>query len=155
MVSLLKKYKILIAVGTIILIGVVSFLVLRSKQKPGEVAVPVVEEKVEEISVQDLGLTLEARADKKAVKFEITNIRDIASIDYELSYLAKGDIPRGVIGHLDVKAGDKKIVSNFLDLGTCSRSVCKYDEGVTSVSLLVKINKTDGKVLQAQKELPL
>lgn len=153
--KILKNSKILIIAGIIVLVGVIGFLVWKNKQKSIEVTAPVIEEKVEEISAQDLGLTLEARADKKAVKFEITNIKDIASIDYELSYLAKGDIPRGVIGHIDVKSGDKKIVSNFLDLGTCSRSVCKYDEGVTSVSLLVKINKTDGKVLQAQKELSL
>lgn len=153
--NIFKNYKFLIVgiLGVLIIGG--GFLVLKSKQKPVEVAPPVVEEKVEEISSQDLGLTLVARADKKAVKFEITNVKDITSVDYELSYLAKGDIPRGVIGHIDVKSGDKKIVSNFLDLGTCSRSVCKYDEGVTSVSLLVKINKTDGKVLQAQKELEL
>lgn len=153
--NILKKYKFLALAVLIVLIIGGGFLVWKSKQKPVEVTAPVVEEKVEEISSQDLGLTLQARPDKKAVKFEITNIKDIASVDYELSYLAKGDIPRGVIGHLDVKSADKKIVSNFLDLGTCSRSVCKYDEGVTSVNLLVKINKTDGKVLQAQKELPL
>lgn len=128
---------------------------LRSRGVEEKAELPAVEEEVEEVSSESLGLTLSARGDKKAVKFEMTNIRDIASIDYELSYLAKGDIPRGVIGHIDVNPAEKKIASDFLDLGSCSRSVCKYDEGVTSVKLVVKITKTDGKMLQAKKELAL
>lgn len=145
--------------GAIVLIlvgvfgGVVLFKGKGQEEKPPEQ--PVVEEKIEEISADELRLILTARTDKKAIKFEISNIKNIASVDYELSYLAKGDIPRGVIGHIEVKPTDKKITTDYLDLGTCSRNVCRYDEGVTAVKLILKITKKDGQILHAEKELNL
>lgn len=148
--------NILIAGGVIIVGGLlVGFLLTQGKREEKVAVAPQVEEEIGSISTQDLGLTLVARSDKRAVKFEITKITGIASIDYELSYLAKGDIPRGVIGQIDVKATDKKIASDYLDLGSCSRNVCKYDEGVSSVTLILKITTKDGKILQAEKELKL
>lgn len=107
------------------------------------------------ISPDDLGLTFVARNDKRAVKFTITEIKGIQSVDYEISYLAKGDIPRGAIGHIEVKPGDKRIETNYIDLGTCSSGRCKYDEGVTSVKLILKIVKTDGKSYSSEKSLDL
>lgn len=149
--------KIIIGIAILAVIGGGAYFATSNKSSKTEqvTSLQQVEEKVETISAQELGLTLVARSDKKAVKFEIANIKNISSIDYELSYLAKGDIPRGVIGHLEVKSTDKKIASDYLDLGSCSRSVCKYDEGVTSVALILKITTKDGKILQAEKELEL
>lgn len=149
--------KIIIGIVIVAVIGGGVYFVSSGKSSKTEQATSsqTVEEKVETVSAQDLGLTLVARSDKKAVKLEITKITGIASIDYELSYLAKGDLPRGVIGHLEVKSTDKKIASDYLDLGSCSRSVCKYDEGVSSVTLVLKITTKDGKILQAEKELEL
>ena len=103
----------------------------------------------ETISAEELGLRLIPRSDKRAVTMEMTNLTGIQTVEYELSYLAKGDIPRGVIGTIEVKSSDKKISRELL-LGTCSRNVCKYDEGVQAVTLLVKITKIDGKILQAE-----
>lgn len=152
-----KKIVLLILIIILIVGGLIGgFSLLKGRGGKETIQqLPPVEEKIESVSAEDLGLTLTARPDKKAVKFEITNPKGIASLDYDLSYLAKGEIPRGVIGHIDIKPQDKKIVSNYLDLGSCSRNVCKYDEGVTSVKLILKISKTDGKVLQAEKELEL
>lgn len=151
-----NKNLLLIAIVVIAVLLVGGWFVAR--QRGGQEGTPeelFVDESIEEISAEELGLTLSARADKKAVKFEITNTKDISAVDYELSYLAKGDIPRGVIGSITVVPGEKKIISDYLDLGSCSASVCKYDEGVTFVKLIVKITKTDGKLLQASKELEL
>lgn len=151
-----KKVLIIGAIIVAVAGSGIWFISTNKQEKNKEVSQSsIVEEKIEEISTEELGLTLTARADRKAVKFEITNTRNIASIDYELSYLAKGDIPRGVIGHIETKTTDRKITSDWLDLGSCSRNVCKYDEGVTSVSLILKITTKDDKTLQAQKELEL
>lgn len=152
----MNRNLLLVSIVVLIIAGIVGgYSLFKGKGEEKVTQQPVVEEKIEEISASDIGLTLTARSDKKAVKFEITNIKDISSLDYELSYLAKGDIPRGVIGHIDVKPTDKKIISDYLDLGSCSRSVCKYDEGVTTVKLIVKITRTDGKILHSEKESPL
>ena len=139
-----------IAVVVLILIGGVLWWVNSGRIETQEEVTPTVEKEVyETISPEELGLTLKARSDKKAVIMEVTRLDGITMIDYELSYLAKGDIPRGVIGSIQVKSSDKKISRELL-LGTCSRNVCKYDEGVTSVKLIAKVTKTDGKIFQSE-----
>lgn len=124
----------------------------RSVEREELLEAPAVKETIESIDPSELGLTLTARSDKRAVNLQITQLSGIKSIEYELSYLTKGDIPRGVIGSIEVKTSDKKITRELL-LGTCSRNVCKYDEGVKSVTLVAKITKTDGKILQAESKL--
>lgn len=103
----------------------------------------------------DLGVKLTLRSDKRAVKFEITNIKDITSVDYEVTYLAQGTIPRGMIGTIEAQPGDKKIETKYLDLGSCSSGKCKYDEGVTSIKLVLKISKSDGNTYSSEKSLDL
>lgn len=122
--------------------------VSQEEDQQEEVVVPT-------ISPDDLGLTFQARNDKRAVKFTIAEIKGIQAVDYEISYLAKGDIPRGAIGHIEVKPGDKRIETNYIDLGTCSSGRCKYDEGVREVKLILKIVKTDGKSYSSEKSLDL
>ncbi len=140
----------------ILLLGGSYYFLSVNKQQPVSEETPVVEETViEVITPQELGLTFTARSDKKAVKFTITNIKDIQSVDYEISYIAKGDIPRGAIGHIEVKPKDKEIETNYIDLGTCSSGKCKYDEGVTSVKLILKIAKSDNKTYSSEKALDL
>lgn len=156
----MEKKKIIIAGGVVLLIVVlVSGYYLFSAKAP-QVSEEVTgeEDQQEEvviptISPNDLGLTFVARTDKKAVKFTITKIIGIESIDYEISYLANGDIPRGAIGRIEVKPKDQKIETNYIDLGTCSSGRCKYDEGVESVKLLLKIVKRDGNSYSAEQSL--
>lgn len=152
--NIFKNTKLLIGVVLVALVLLGGWFI--ASKRGGEKAIEqvAVEENIETISSEELGLTLSVRQNGRAVRFEITNTEGIDSLDYELSYFAKGDIPRGVIGHTDVTPG-KKVVSDDLVLGTCSASVCKYDEGVKTVKLVLRINKTDGKILQAEKELEL
>lgn len=105
------------------------------------------------LTPQQIGLAFIARSDKRAVKFSLTEVSDITSIDYEISYTAKGDIPRGAIGHIDIKPTDGKTETNYIDLGTCSSGKCKYDEGVESVKLFLKIAKNDGKNYSVEDSL--
>ncbi len=120
----------------------------QSQQQEEQTVVPT-------IAPNDLGLSFVARTDGKAVKFSVKNPAGIQSIDYEISYLAAGDIPRGVIGHIDVKSSDNIVSTNYIDLGTCSSGVCKYDQGVTSVKLVLKIVKDDGKNYSTEQTLSL
>lgn len=114
-----------------------------------------VQEIIPTIDPVDLGVKLSLRSDKRAVKFEIANIKDITSVDYEVTYLAQGTIPRGMIGTIEVQPGDKKIETKYLDLGSCSSGKCKYDEGVTSIKLVLKISKSDGNTYSSEKSLDL
>lgn len=152
--------KIIIILVILILLSLVGggyyFFAAEQESKPKIVEPPQVQEEViPTANPEDLGFKLTARSDKKAVKFEVLNIKDILSVDYELSYLAQGNIPRGAIGHVEVKPDDVKISTSYIDLGSCSSGKCKYDEGVTSVKMILKINKKDGKVYSSEKSLEL
>jgi hypothetical protein len=115
----------------------------------------IIEDTIPTLSPSEIGLTLTARSDNKAVKFAIAKPEGITSVDYEISYMAEGDIPRGAIGKVDAVTGNSEIESKFIDLGSCSSGKCKYDSGVTSVTFTLKITKSDGKVYQVQKSLSL
>ncbi|MDO8639854.1 MAG: hypothetical protein Q7R53_02915 [bacterium] len=154
----MKNKNIFIGISVLFLIILVvgGYYVLSAQKKPASIEPEVTQQEViPTIMPDELGLILMARSDKKAIKFEITNISGITSVDYEINYLAKGSIPRGAIGHVEVKSDQNKISTNYIELGSCSSGKCKYDEGVTSVKLLLKITKSDGKVFQAEKSLEL
>jgi len=84
-------------------------------------------------------ITLKPRADGHEIKMEAQNFGDFQTLEYQLSYLAK-DIPRGVIGQIDLKDKNNQISRDLL-LGSCSKNVCKYDDGVSEGTLMVKLKK--------------
>lgn len=148
-----KKLVTFLAVGLVILIGG-AFLVLSSSKRaePPQEQVPV-EEQITVIKPEDIGLVLSATSDNRKVILEVANTKDITGLDYELSYTSKGDIPRGVIGHIDIKQAGKS-VKQEITLGTCS-DVCHYDEDVSDIKLILKVAKTDGTTSQVEKSLEL
>ncbi len=153
-----------------IILGIVFFLILivggyllfgnKSQQEPVEENQSL-EEEVITLKPEDIGLKIMASANKKQVKFIIDKLNGIRSIEYELSYEAdavSGDeqrISRGIAGEDVIKPGMKKYESKFLDLGSCSSGTCRYDTGVESVNLLLKLTKDDGKVYQVEDSLSL
>lgn len=156
----MKRDKLIIIAGGVLLIFLIigGYYFFLAKKPYPQVSTPVpeqAEEVISTISPNDLGLTFVARNDGKAVKFEITNAKDIEMVDYEISYLTEGEIPRGVIGNITKKEGEETIAIDYEVLGSCSSGKCKYDTGVNSVKLVLKITKTDGKVYQAEKTLEL
>ncbi|MDO8621235.1 MAG: hypothetical protein Q7R31_03055 [Candidatus Levybacteria bacterium] len=110
----------------------------------------VSEQAIPTLTPSDLGLSLTANSNTTKVTMVLTKTSDVSTIDYELSYTAKGDIPRGIIGQVIVKPG--KSVSQEITLGTCS-DVCHYDQDVTGINLVLKITKTNGKTYQVEKSL--
>jgi hypothetical protein len=108
-----------------------------------QVAVPT-------IKPEDIGLTLTNIATGKftdhGVELRITKLDAITSIDYELAYVSKGSIPRGAIGHVDVKPTDT-VISQQLPFGTCS-DVCHFDSDISNVKITLKITKSDGTTYQ-------
>ena len=95
---------------------------------PTEIPIPT-------ILPDELGVSLTEGTLGKTVILTVKNTEGISAIEYELSYSAKDDIPRGAIGSLDLK---KKPATKEITLGTCS-DVCHYDEDVSNVKIVLKI----------------
>lgn len=150
----MQKNKLLLIGGIVLVLilfgGGLYFLSAKKTTKEAPVQ-EVKEEVIPTIEPSDIGLTLTPRADKNAIILEITKTEDLSGVDYELSYTAKGDIPRGAIGHIDIK--DSKAKREIL-FGTCS-DTCHYDEDVSNVKVVVKVTKKDGKVVQTQQAVEL
>lgn len=147
-----KNLIIYLAIGLVLLVGG-TFLVLSNKKAEPVVEQAPLEEQVSIIKPEEIGLTLTASSDNRKVILEVANTQGLAGLDYELSYTSKGDIPRGVIGHIDIKE-EGKSVRQEITLGTCS-DVCHYDENVSDVKLILKVSKTDGTTSQTEKSLEL
>lgn len=109
---------------------------------PTEIPIPT-------IIPEELGLSLTEGKPGKTVILTVKNTEGISAIEYELSYSAKDDIPRGAIGSLDLK---KKPATKEITLGTCS-DVCHYDEDVSNVKIVLKITKDDGSVYSSTASL--
>ena len=125
----------------LILILVLGFVVVsRSKDEPVQ---EVKKEKVSSVfSIDELSederpvIILSSRPDGKELTLKIENIKKrMKTIEYELIYLTE-DVQRGVIGTIELQEGEDSVSRDLL-LGTCSRGVCRYDEGVTGGTLTV------------------
>ena len=148
-----KKLVTFLIVGLFILIGGGLLVMSGSKKAEPVVEQAPVEEQISTIKPEDIGLSLTASNDGRKVILEVKNTKGLAGLDYELSYTSKGDIPRGVIGHIDIKVEGKPVKQEII-LGTCS-DVCHYDEDVSDIKLILKVAKTDGTVSQVSKSLEL
>ena len=146
----MKNNRNLIIVGVIFLILMIGGGIFLATKKSPKSTIPVVQsEEILTLSPEDIGLSLTMGSDGKRVIMEITNTEGLTSIEYQLSYASKGDIPRGVIGTIDVKGS---IIKKEIILGTCS-DVCHYDQDVSNIKIIIKVTKTDGKVYQVEKSL--
>ncbi len=162
-----RNGKIMAALVAVLLV-VSGYLLFAGKPKVAEEPVAQ-DQSLKSISAEELGLTMEASPDKTKFKFVVAKIGDIKTIDYDIVYEAdlplseqvEGSEPRtqrqigGQITEDEIKKGNGKYESKWIDLGSCSRNVCKYDQGVTSIEMVLKIVKSDGKIYQAEKTLEL
>ncbi|HEX8932068.1 MAG TPA: hypothetical protein VF810_02860 [Patescibacteria group bacterium] len=120
---------------------------------------------VTKLSPEQIGLTIMANDTKKGVKFTIGNLEGIKSIEYQITYEAdstaqersdggEARVQRGITGEANITSSSS-YESPWLDLGSCSKNVCRYDTGVSSVQLTLKIVKNDNKTYEVQKTLDL
>ena len=148
-----KKLTTIVVVGLVVLVGI-GFLVMSSNERTEPVVQQApIEEQVVTIKPEDIGLSLTASNDGRKVILEVKNTKGLSGLDYELSYTSKGDVPRGVIGHIDIKQEGKPVKQEII-LGTCS-DVCHYDEDVSAVKLILKVAKIDNTTAQVEKSLEL
>jgi hypothetical protein len=146
-----KSLIIFSAIGLIALI-IIGVFVFSGKKSATPVVQTPPEEVVSTMKPEEIGLTLSASADHKKVILEVAKTVGISKLNYDLTYVKKGDIPVGVMGEPKVTEG--QAVKQEIVLGTCS-DVCHYDEDVSNIKLTLKVTKTDGTVSQVEKALEL
>lgn len=165
--KLFKNKVVLIVIGVVAAIAVLAggYFFLASRNATDEDTGFIEEQIVEKISAEEIGLTMEAKSDKKAVKFLIEKADGIESIEYQVTYEADSTaaekseggeprVQRGITGEARIDGGST-FESEWLDLGSCSKNVCRYDTGVSEVMLTLKIVKSDGKVYEVEQTLEL
>ncbi|HSX09812.1 MAG TPA: hypothetical protein VLF93_06680 [Candidatus Saccharimonadales bacterium] len=119
---------------------------------------------VQTLSPSAIGLKMEASPDDKKVRFTISQASDIKEIEYELVYEANSTaqeksegaearVQRGITGQENIKSGSSSYQSNWLILGSQSANVVRYDTGVKSVNITLKITKANNKIYQVQDTL--
>jgi len=141
------KKTTVIALVVFLALGIIGGIVLAAfknkKNSSSEKPMPTPQQIMEELPAEELPLVwLTPSANKHEVVLEIKNIKNATSLEYELTYLSK-EIPRGVVGTINLKEGEASITRKIL-LGTCSRNVCKYDEGVTGGTLTLRLRGPEG-----------
>ncbi len=167
--KMLKNKSVVIALVVVVLViigaGGYFFIVGSSNSKSAQ-QIPVDDNMVQTLSPSAIGLKLEASPDKKKVRFTIAQASDIKEIEYELIYDAdstaaeksegsQARVQRGITGQESVSSGASTYQSNWLILGSQSANIVRYDMGVKSVSITLKITKTNSKVYQVQDKLNL
>jgi len=144
-----KKMFIVLSIVSILLIGGVILKVKSSQQKKTaeEVKKEEVLPKNEVIPTVDSTVLVNLTSkDKKEAVLTIENIPNgTSTIEYELSYLASGNLPKGVMGEIEVENRSK--IERKITLGTCSLGSCVYDKGVTSIKVNLKFNGEYGSKL--------
>jgi hypothetical protein len=164
---MLKNKNIQIALGVVLLVivGLGGFFLFANRG--GEAPVEEASETlVKTIKPEEIGLKMEATPDGKKVKFSIAKADGIESIEYELTYEADSTaqeqseggeprVQRGITGEADIESGASSFESEELDLGSCSRNVCRYDTGVSSVDMTLKLTKSDGNIYNVESSLEL
>lgn len=144
----------------VFLVGGVMVLSKKSDVKPQ--VVPDEQSKVKNIKAEDIGLSLKPRVDSKAVILTISKLNGILSVEYEVSYDAEVTeggqtqvVPRGVTNSpIEVKSSDREI-KREVELGTCSRNVCKYDNVKSEVKFVIKVNYKNGDTGSVEKSIAL
>lgn len=149
----------LVGIAAVILVlGVASYMFVaqgggNNADEEGE------EEIIDAVTMQasDIGLTLEAGTNNQEVIMTIDDTSKFDSFEYELNYKAvEGgqEVDRGAIGSGEVMPGESSITRE-ITIGTCSSGTCKYDKGVTAVTLVLRLNLKDGQTGMITEELSL
>jgi len=137
-----KLTIILIIVAVILIIGGIFLIRGRNKNQTAEENQQEQKKTLETPLVDRPYVVLIPRADGREFTMEISRIKNAKTIEYELVYESQG-LSRGVIGSIELSSGETE-VSRKLLLGSCSKDVCKYDEGVEQGSLTLRFRGEEG-----------
>ncbi len=158
-------FVVILVVVLLVIVGAGGyyFIAGSNSQKTAD-NLPVDDNVIQTLSPSAIGLKLEASPDDKKVRFVISKASSISSIEYELIYTANSTaeeksegaqarVQRGITGDQTVNSGTSTYQSSWLILGSQSANVVRYDTGVKSVSITLKVTETNNKVYQVQDSL--
>lgn len=155
-----QKKMLLIAaiIFVILLLGGGAFFVLSQKHTATQTASndQMQTQTMPTLAPAAIGMSLAVTRGGKSITMTVNKITDITSMDYEVTYTANNtnnEVPRGVIGHIDIKPGDTEKNQEVV-LGTCS-DVCHYDKVVSPVKFSLKVTKSDGKIYEVDQSISL
>lgn len=147
----MKKYLKFIVPGLLIII-ILSWLFWPSKKTAAPTATTKKMEEINKIAVKDRPfVTLAPREDGKEVTLTIDRVKNATKVEYEMEYQAESLI-QGVFGTIDLEKDNLPVVKKGL-FGTCSKNVCRYDEGVSGGSLVLRLE--GGKIAVLKTEFNL
>lgn len=140
----MKKNLTIILIVIAILLVVGGIFLIRGKKKTETASE---KQKTQQETVLETPLeerpfvSLTPRTDGKEFTLDISRIKEAKTIEYELVYESQG-LSRGVIGSVELNGETE--VSRKLLLGSCSKDVCKYDEGVEQGTLTLRFRGSGG-----------
>lgn len=140
----MKKNRaiLMVVILGLLVLGAIFFVFNQKSKNSSVLPTPTPEETLSEIPLEERPyVSLTPRADGKELTLEISLLKNVQTIEYELTYLSN-DLSRGVIGSIDLT--NEEEISRKITLGSCSRDVCKYDENVTSGNLLLRFRGPAG-----------
>ncbi len=165
----MNNQKLFIGFGILLVVLLLGggLFIMSSGKKSSQSPTPSAEQfMIEKLSPEDIGLELIPKTlpnDGKQIKVIVSKVADIKHLAYEITYEAdipKSELPPGEtegrvergVGNDDVSinSSDKKYESKFLDFGSESKGVVRYDTGVTEAKIVMKVTKRDGKVYQVE-----
>jgi hypothetical protein len=162
-----KKILLVVLAAVVLLLGAGGYMLFANKSSVPTGPEEQIEE-FEEISPEELGLSITVKPDKKYVKFAMTNVSDITHVEWEFLYdadIPAAEIPEGesggkvtqqVIGEAEIEDDADSFESEYRELGSCSTGgKCRFDTGVEKIDLIVKITKKDGKMYQSKTSTSL
>jgi hypothetical protein len=162
-----KKLATIIGIAIIILVagGALVFSLQRSAATVEKVAPQ--EQAIGTLTPGDLGLQLKLSDNNHKVKVLVQKVSDIKALEYDITYdadipaseLAPGEqgvkVERGFNDEAKISVNQTKYESKDFDLGSCSRNVCRYDTGVDSVNIVMKVTKRTGKIYQVKDSIKI
>jgi len=154
-----KQIISIVAVVLVVLAAVGGFIFFKSKNKTGAASpTPTPVPQIINVPIEERPfITLTPRDDGKSITMTINRYGAAKKVEYELAYDSMG-IPRGVIG--DTNLSGSEFFKELL-LGTCSRNVCRYDEGISKGEITLTFREdagvkkfvSDFNLLQSDKQL--
>lgn len=166
--NFLKKNKVLVIVVSLLLLaGAVTVFLLGNgtSSTSTDDSGSILEKPVKVISADEIGLSLSFRADKKAINMNITKLDGVESVEYEVTYdanvtadssgdSASGITQRGVVGS-PIPVNGASSIKRTIELGTCSKNVCKYDDVVSDVKFVIKVTYSNGEIGSVEESISL
>jgi len=135
-INLDKKQKIILVVVAILVLGIGIFLI-NKKPKNGQEEIDNLPAQTKPLTIDQMPFVrLTGKNNNRELNLYLESRQELANnrVEYELIYYPEDGMSRGALGEIEFinGKGEKDIL-----LGTCSRDVCRYDEGVTGGEVII------------------